>query len=91
MTNDRQMLMPLAALRKLTGMSQLELAKELGVNNSTVGHWEGGIRIPSLPVAAKYAALLGVSLDHLYGALERNGNDTSRGRHKRRSLTQEEN
>lgn len=42
-----------------------ELARELGVDVSTVSHWLHGRKVPSLERATALARLLGVSLDAL--------------------------
>lgn len=89
---DPDMLLPLAALRKLSKYAtKASLANAIGVHPSNVTHWETGIRIPSLPVAAKYAEELGVTLDQLFSAIERNGNDIERGRSARTVAQQKEN
>jgi len=88
---DPHALLPLAALRRLSDyQTKTSLAKAVGVGLSTVCHWETGVRIPSLPTAAKYANALGVTLDQLFSAIERNGNDTERGRSARREIIEQE-
>lgn len=59
----------LKELRLEKHLSHAELAKELGfiVTKSAIGHWENGIRTPSLEAAAAVAKYFGVSLDYLAG------------------------
>ena len=54
--------------REARGLSQLQLAKRLGVDNSTVCSWESGRINPSLTMAVRLAdELTGGSLDKLMG------------------------
>lgn len=54
-------------LRQSKGLTLEQLAKELGLVKQTVGHWETGIRVPSLEIAAVIADYFNVSLDYLIG------------------------
>jgi transcriptional regulator with XRE-family HTH domain len=49
-----------AELREQRGMSQVDLAASVGVDNSYISQLEGGSREPSAAVALKIAAALGV-------------------------------
>lgn len=56
----------IAALRAEAGLSQSELAKICGVDETAVSHWENGASAPKgsrLPAVAK---ALGVTIDELY-------------------------
>lgn len=54
--------------REAKGMSQLDLAKQLHVDRSTVCSWELGRINPSLPMAIRLAdALTDGSIDRLMG------------------------
>ena len=55
----------IAMLRKSRGMSQLELAKQLGVSASAVGMYEQGRREPSCQIIVALARLFDVSADFL--------------------------
>ena len=55
----------LMKLRKKQGMSQQEVASELGVTRQTVSNWECDQGAPSLDKAVGLARLYGVSLDDL--------------------------
>lgn len=55
-------------LRKARGITQLQLAKTIGVEQSSIGKYEGkeGI-IPSDDIKIRIADYFGVSLDYLFG------------------------
>ena len=53
--------------RKKKGMTQEELAKEVGVSKQVISAYEKQDRFPTLDNAAKIASTLSVSLDHLCG------------------------
>ncbi|MEM1338965.1 MAG: helix-turn-helix transcriptional regulator [Bacteroidota bacterium] len=53
--------------RKDKGLSQEDLAKELGTKGPAIGRYERDEMKPSIDVAAKIASILDVSLDWLVG------------------------
>ena len=55
----------LQVLRKSKGLTQDELADELGVRRETVRNWENGTQIPSLGSAVALAKTFSVTLDDL--------------------------
>src|SRR5262245_18005560 len=55
----------LRALRDARGLTQLQLALEVGIGPQTLRNWESGRRVPSLFVALALARALGVTLDSL--------------------------
>jgi len=57
----------LAALRKEAGYTQTELARELGVSQRMISHYEGQSEYPPTAVLPKLAQLLHVSTDELLG------------------------
>ena len=57
-------------LRKKKGLTQVELAKLLNVQQTTVSKWEVGRATPDYPVLIKLAELFDVSVDYLLGADE---------------------
>ena len=57
----------LKELRTGAGLTQAQLAKQLGVTQSTIGNWESGCRVPRTETARKVAAFFGVSTDYLLG------------------------
>ncbi len=54
-------------LRKEKGLSQVGLAKELGVDCSTIAKYETGDRLPDVVMLCKVADYFGVSTDYLLG------------------------
>ena len=57
-------------LRKERGLTQGELAKEIGVITRTVSYWETGGQECSLDMLIKVAQFFGVSTDVLLGLAE---------------------
>jgi transcriptional regulator with XRE-family HTH domain len=47
-----------ARVRRIAGVTQQQLADELGVTQTTVARWERGERTPRPEAAARYAAVL---------------------------------
>jgi len=54
-------------LRHGLGLSQEAVAEKIDVSRQTVAKWEAGESTPDLSLAAKLAAVLGVSIDRLAG------------------------
>ena len=65
----------LAALRRERGMTQAELAAELGISKSAVSMYERGNREPELDLLQEMADLFGVSVSSLLGREEPLVND----------------
>ena len=57
----------LKAAREKAGKSQDQVAKAVGVTQAAYSYFENGYKTPTLPVAKRIAAALGVSLDYLVG------------------------
>ena len=57
----------LRTTRKARGWSQEELAQKLDTSKQVISRYERGERTPKVSVAAKYAEILGVSLNDLMG------------------------
>jgi len=51
--------------RKKQGFTQANLAEQVGVSVSFIGHLERGTRIPSIETIAAIAGVLDLSLDHI--------------------------
>lgn len=61
--------MTLREMRKARGMTQLELARLMGAEQTTVSYWESGKNAPVRKRWGQLAAALGVSLEELERAL----------------------
>lgn len=57
----------LKELRLEKGLTQQQIADEIGVNRGSYSNWEKGKREPSFENLIKLADLLEVSLDSLFG------------------------
>ncbi|WP_270403608.1 helix-turn-helix domain-containing protein [Candidatus Collinsella stercoripullorum] len=55
----------IAALRKQKGMTQLELARQMGVTDKAVSKWERDLSFPDVASLPKLAEVLGTSVDEL--------------------------
>lgn len=56
----------ISELRKESGMTQVQLAKAMGLSTSTVGMWESRARKPSSSILPQLAGVLGCTIDELY-------------------------
>ncbi|EOU1910363.1 helix-turn-helix transcriptional regulator [Clostridium perfringens] len=54
-------------LRKMKGISQLELANILGISFQSISKWENGISMPDIILLPKIAQIFNVSVDQLLG------------------------
>ena len=54
-------------LRQARGMSQVELAKRLGVTKQSVSNWENDNIQPSVEMVIKIAGIFAVTTDYLLG------------------------
>lgn len=57
-------------IRQRAGMSQVALAKVLGVTSSTVTQWESGSRKPDIITLKKIAHIFGVTTDELLAPIK---------------------
>ena len=55
----------LNSLRMSHGLSQKDLADQLGVSNKAVSKWENAVAMPSLPQLIKLSDILDISIDEL--------------------------
>lgn len=53
--------------RKALNMTQLQLAEKLDVSDKTVSRWELGTIYPNIDMIPKIAAILGISINELFG------------------------
>jgi putative transcriptional regulator len=58
----------ISQLRRARGLSQAELAAELGVSKGAIGMYETGRRTPGIEVAKRVADYFGTTIDGLYFA-----------------------
>lgn len=58
----------LKQLRKEKGMTQIDLAKAIGVSNGTVAMWETGKRRPSFELLERLSDVFDHRLDYILGA-----------------------
>ena len=65
-----QLGMRIRYLRKVKGLSQLDLALEADVNKNYISDLERGRRNPSILVLEKISKALGVSLEILFQGIE---------------------
>ena len=56
--------------RKESGLSQIELAKRVGVTHAAISFWENGVIIPNVKDCWILASELGISIDELVGKTE---------------------
>lgn len=54
-------------LRKENNLSTMQLAKILGVGDSTISRWENGLRVPNIDNLYNIAIFFNVSSDYLIG------------------------
>lgn len=62
--------MQILALRKMRGLSQMDVAKEIGVDQTTVHLWETGKTKPRVETLMKLASYFNVTVDELLSADE---------------------
>lgn len=55
----------ISALRKEKGLTQLELAQQVGVTDKAVSKWERNLSFPDVASLPKLAEVLGTSVDEL--------------------------
>jgi transcriptional regulator with XRE-family HTH domain len=55
----------LRSLREVTGLSQRELARQLGVHHSNLGYWEKSGNLPGSDVLPQLAKILGITVEDL--------------------------
>ncbi len=57
----------IAYYRKKAGMTQFQLAKELGVGTTSVSTWERGANAPDIETLYHICKIFGLTLDEMYG------------------------
>ncbi|WP_051638814.1 helix-turn-helix domain-containing protein [Butyrivibrio sp. NC2002] len=56
----------LKEIRKISGMTQEELANKLNVSRQTISKWEKGLSVPDLEMAISFCEVFQISLDDLF-------------------------
>ena len=64
---ERSFFETLAELRRARGVSQRQVAAELGISQALLSHYENGAREPGLDFVCRACAYYGVSADNLLG------------------------
>ena len=67
----------IAALRKERGMTQLELAEQMGVTDKAVSKWERDLSFPDVSSLPRLAEIFGISVDELMQGKEQTGSQTT--------------
>lgn len=68
----------LKALREGKGLSQLQLALKLGLNQNTVSRYENGQREADYQTLIMFADFFDVSIDYLIGRTDKQNNWTNK-------------
>lgn len=80
----------LAALRKQSGMTQLELAEKLQYSDKAISKWERGESVPDISVLKHVSATFGVGIDYLieaeHTAVVEESKEIKRAKHKNRAI-----
>ena len=62
--------MRIKELRQAAGLTQVELAVKMGVNQTAVSQWERGVVLPASEKLPELASALSCTIDALYGREE---------------------
>lgn len=77
----------IALLRKQAGLSQEQLAEQLGVSRQSVSKWESGASVPELDKIILLSDAFGVSLDWLLKDAAQSGRENAAQYGKKRLFT----
>ena len=69
----------IAAFRKRRGLTQDQLAEQLGISAQAVSKWETDLSCPDIGLLPQLAEILEVSLDDLFGVEKRPGGYSGAG------------
>ena len=61
--NLKKIGMYIAAKRKALGLTQVELAKQLGMSDKSVSKWERGVCLPDVSIYEQLCDILGISIN----------------------------
>ena len=67
----------IAALRKERGMTQLELAEQMGVTDKAVSKWERDLSFPDVSSLPRLAEIFGIYVDELMQGKEQAGSQNT--------------
>ena len=79
MTNHKKLNNTLTVIRKSAGITQADLAKEVGVSRKSINAVENGIYVPSAVLALKIAYALKCSVHHIFFLPEPLNNNLNEG------------
>lgn len=65
----------LKKLRKDTGLTQVDVARKLGISQQAYASWERGVKKPTQDNLVKISQVLNVSVDYLVGNLQEKSDD----------------
>ena len=65
----------IASKRKALGMTQMDLAKELGMSDKSVSKWERGICLPDASVYMQLCDALGISINEFFAGEDLDNKD----------------
>lgn len=60
------LIIPLHAARAINRLSQVEIARKMGVTKQTVINWENGTHVPKPAQLKMYCDICGVSVDDVF-------------------------
>lgn len=72
--NNQTMGGMIASLRREKGMTQADLAKQMGVTDKAVSKWERDLSCPDVQTLPKLAEVLGISVEELLQPTPKTGN-----------------
>ena len=64
----------LKRLREKTGMTQNDLAVDVGVSQTMIAQYERGLKLPTVVVGVDIAKILGTTVEMLVGEQKQEGN-----------------
>lgn len=64
----------LKRLREKTGMTQNDLAVDVGVSQTMIAQYERGLKLPTVVIGVDIAKILGTTVEMLVGEQEQEGN-----------------
>lgn len=85
--NDNNFAIGLKRARISAGLTQIELAEQLGVNNKTISAWENSTSLPTLDLFVSLTKILNLSnVELFYGVIEEKPKNTVKKPFKKKSI-----